>query len=151
MSEHKQPAEAEIQKRTGEADAESSDDRADEGTELGAIHVHHGVIAVIARLATLKVPGVVGMSGSFSDGIASMIGKDADDRGIKVHVEGQGVSVELNIVIEYGVRIPQVAWRIQNDVRHAIEDMTGKKVKAVDVVIQGVNCLSETKQEGELP
>ncbi|MBU4199656.1 MAG: Asp23/Gls24 family envelope stress response protein [Verrucomicrobia bacterium] len=151
MSDHKQPAEVEVRKHAGEVDAEFSEDRADEGTELGAIRVHHGVIAVIARLAALKVPGVVGMSGSFSDGIASMIGKNADDRGIKVTVEGQSVSVELNIVIEYGVRIPQVAWRIQNDVRHAIEDMTGKKVKAVDVVIQGVKCLPENKQEGELP
>lgn len=151
MNEHKQPAEAGNRKRAGEVEAEWSDERADEGTELGAIRVHHGVIAVITRLAALKVPGVVAMSGSFSDGIASMIGKNADDRGIKVNVEGQNVSVELNIVIEYGVRIPQVAWRIQNDVRRAIEDMTGKKVKAVDVVVQGVKCLSETKQEGVQP
>ena len=123
----------------------------DEGSDLGAIMVHQGVIAIIARIAALKVPGVVEMSGSFTDGIANMIGRNSGESGVRVNMQGQKVDLEMNIVIKYGVRIPQVAWRIQNDVRHAIEDMTGKKVKAVDVVIQGVNCLSETKQEGELP
>jgi len=151
MGDRNQTKEVEPRNKPGEQEAESADDRADEGTELGAVRVHHGVIAVIARLAALKVPGVVDMSSSFTDGIASMISKHAGDRGIKVDVEGQMVSLELNIIIAYGVRIPQVAWRIQNDVRRAIEDMTGKKVKAVDVVIQGVHCPIENKQEGETP
>lgn len=149
MSDRKQPHEVEQRMRPGEPETESPDDRSDEGTELGAIRVHHGVIAVIARLAALKVSGVVDMSGSFTDGIASMISKNVGDRGIKVEVDDRGVSVELNIVIEYGVRIPQVAWRIQNDVRRAVEDMTGKKVKTVDVVIQGVKCSEDKKQEGK--
>ncbi len=149
MSDGKQSAEPEQQKKPGKQNAKLANNRVGEGTELGAICVHHSVIALIARQAALKVPGVVDMSGSFTDGIAGMIVKNAGDRGIKVKVEGQSVSVEMNVVIEYGVRIPQVAWRIQNDVRRAIEELTGKKVKAVDIVVQGVRCASETKQEGE--
>ena len=149
MGDRKQPHETEQRMRPGEPETESPDDRSDEGTELGSIRVNHGVIAVIARLAALKVPGVVEMSSSFTDGIASMISKNAGDRGIKVEVDGQAVSLELNIVIEYGMRIPQVAWRIQNDVRRAVEDMTGQKVKAVDIVVQGVKCLEDKKQEGK--
>jgi uncharacterized alkaline shock family protein YloU len=119
------------------------DERSDEGTELGAVKVHRDVIAAIARLAALKVPGVVDMSGSFTDGLASMLSKNTEDRGIKVDLEGHSVSVELNIVVEYGVRIPQVAWRIQNEVARAIEEMTGNKVKAVDVVVKGIKCLPD--------
>jgi uncharacterized alkaline shock family protein YloU len=148
MGERKQPDGVEQRLRGDEPETETSDG-SDAGTDLGAIRIHHGVIAVIARLAALKVPGVVDMSGSFTDGIASMISKNVGDRGIKVEVDGQAVSLEMNIVIEYGVRIPQVAWRIQNDVRHAVEDMTGKKVKAVDVVIQGVKCEEDKQQEGK--
>ena len=150
MIEDKQPGNQGLRNRTGRPEPRLADDRTDEGTDLGAIRVHHGVIAAIARLAALKVPGVVDMSGSFTDGIASMINKNVADRGIKVEVDDLGVTVELNIVIEYGVRIPQVAWRIQNDVRRAIEDMTGQKVKAVDVVVQGIRCVADQKQEGAI-
>ncbi len=134
--------------RPGLPEAHPANDRTDKGTELGAIRVHHGVIAAIARLAALKVPGVVDMSGSFTDGLASMINKHVADRGIKVEVDERGIAVELNIVIEFGIRIPQVAWRIQNDVRRAIEEITGQKVQAVDVVIQAIRCGTDQKQEG---
>ena len=48
------------------------------------------------------------------------------------------VTVELHVVLEYGVRIPQVAWQLQNDIRQAVEQMTGKSVKTVNVVVQSV-------------
>jgi uncharacterized alkaline shock family protein YloU len=125
-----------------------SNDRPDEGSDLGDIMVHHGVIAVIARIAALKVPGVVEMSGSFTDGIANMIGRNSGERGVRVDLQGQNVDLEVNIVIEYGAKIPQVAWAVQNEVRRAIEEMTGKKVGAVNILIQGVKMLSETKEQG---
>ena len=117
---------------------DASEEHGEDGTELGAIRVHNSVIAAIARLAALKVPGVVEMSGSFAEGLASMVGKASFDRGIKVDMEDQKVNLDLHIVIAFGVRIPQVAWRIQNDVRKAIEDMTGKKIGLINVIVQGV-------------
>ncbi|MDD5676654.1 MAG: Asp23/Gls24 family envelope stress response protein [Kiritimatiellae bacterium] len=120
------------------ADQDATDEHGEDGTELGAIRVHNSVIAAIARLAALKVPGVVDMSGSFAEGLASMVGKASFDRGIKVDMDGQKLNLDLHIVIAFGVRIPQVAWRIQNDVRKAIEDMTGKKVGLINVIVQGV-------------
>jgi len=116
----------------------ASEEHADDGTELGAIRVHNSVIAAIARLAALKVPGVVEMSGSFAEGLASMVGKASFDHGIKVDLAEQKVNLDLHIVIAFGVRIPQVAWRIQNDVRKAVEDMTGKKIGLINVIVQGV-------------
>jgi len=124
-----------------------SDERPGEGSDLGAIMVHEGVIAVIARAAALKVAGVAEMSGSFAEGIVNMIGRNAEERGVKVEVQGQKVNIELNLIIAYGAKIPQVAWKVQNEVRRAIEDMTGKKVGTVDIVVQGVRLPSETKQQ----
>ena len=119
------------------ADQDALEEHGEEGTELGAIRIHNSVIAAIARLAALKVPGVVEMSGSFAEGLASMVSKASFDHGIKVDMEDQKISLDLHIVIAFGVRIPQVAWRIQNDVRKAIEDMTGKKVGQINVIVQG--------------
>jgi len=120
------------------ADHDALEEHGEDGTELGAIRVHNSVIAAIARLAALKVPGVVEMSGSFTEGLASMVGKASFDRGIKVDMEDQKLNLDLHIVIAFGVRIPQVAWSIQNDVRKAIEDMTGKKIGLINVIVQGV-------------
>ena len=123
----------------------------DEGSELGAISVHNSVIASIARMAALKVHGVVEMSSSFADGLANMVSKASYDRGIKVEAEDQKVNLYLHIVIAYGTRIPQVAWRVQNDVRKAVEDMTGKKVGAVNIIVQGVKALEpEEKTSGAI-
>lgn len=136
------------EKKKNLADPYFSDDRTNEGSDLGAIMVHHGVIAIIARIAALKVPGVVEMSTSFADGIANMIGRNSGERGVKVNLQGQNVDVELNIVVEYGAKIPRVAWAVQNEVRRAIEEMTGKKVGTIDVLVQGVRLPLETKEQG---
>jgi uncharacterized alkaline shock family protein YloU len=128
------------------ADApEAADGHLEEGTQLGAVQIHNHVIGTIARLAALKVAGVVEMSGNFVDGLAGMIGKKAVDRGIHVEVVDNSVVLELHVVLEFGVRIPQVAWQIQNEVRQAVEHMTGKSVKAVNVIVQTLRFPGENK------
>lgn len=119
--------------RHGEAE-----DGTDEAGELGAVQIHNNVIASIARLAALKVPGVAEMSGNFVDGLAGMIGKRPADHGIRVDLVESAVVLEMHVVMDFGVRIPHVAWQIQNEVRQAVEQMTGKTVKAVNVVVQGL-------------
>ncbi|NKB22982.1 MAG: Asp23/Gls24 family envelope stress response protein [Kiritimatiellae bacterium] len=121
-------------------------DHLEEGTDLGAIRIHNNVIAVISRLAALKVPGVAGMSSTLVDDIAGIIGKKNIDRGIRVEVEENTVIIDLHVIFEYGVRIPQVSWQLQNDIREAIEQMTGKHVKAVNVVVQSVRMPGEDSE-----
>jgi uncharacterized alkaline shock family protein YloU len=122
-----------------------------EGTELGSIRLHHNVIAIIARVAALKVPGVVEMSGGLADGIASMLGgRTVSEKGVRVEeIENGCIKIELNIIVEFGVNIPQLAWKVQNEVNQAIRDMTGKRVHSVDVVVQGVQLTKgKNKEEG---
>jgi uncharacterized alkaline shock family protein YloU len=117
---------------------ELSSEHVENGTELGSVQIHNSVIAAIARVAATKIHGVVEMSGGLVDGLAGMIGKKAPDRGIRVDAQEHAVTIELHVILEYGVRIPHVAWQIQTDVRKAVEEMTGKPVKAVQVVVQGI-------------
>jgi len=113
----------------------------EEGNDLGSIRIHNNVMAVIARLAALKVPGVVELEGggSFVDGIAGMIGKRGLDRGIRVDVSDNMVTIDIGVNIEYGRRIPEVAARLQSDVREAVEQMTGQAVRAVNISVQSVH------------
>lgn len=128
---------------------ESAGGAVEDGTDLGAVQIHNNVIATIARLAALKVPGVAEMSGTFVEGLAGMIGKPVADQGIRVDVENNHVVIELHVVIDFGVRIPHVSWQIQDEVRRAVEQMTGKNVKAVNVIVQALKFRDEEESIGE--
>lgn len=147
MPEKKRPSSA----GTNAAELPAIEEPGDEGTDLGAIRIHNSVIATIARLAALKVPGVVELSSSFAEGLASMVSKASFDRGIRVDIVDEKVNLECHVVIAFGTRIPQVAWRIQNEVRKAIEDMTGKTVGQINVIIQGVKLPEATPLQNSKP
>jgi uncharacterized alkaline shock family protein YloU len=133
--------------RETQSGVEGSDEHTEDGTELGAVQIHNNVIATIARLAALKITGVAELSGNFVDGLAGMIGKKSTDRGIRVDLVDNAVVVELHVVLDLGVRIPHVAWQIQNEVRQSVEQMTGKSVKSVNVIVQGLRFPNAGKTE----
>ncbi len=131
--------------------AELSPELVENSNELGTVQIHNGVIAAITRVAALNVPGVVEFSGGLVDGLAGMIGKKSSDRGIRVEFDDSAVTIEVNVVLAFGVRIPHVAWQIQAEVRKSVEQMTGKPVKAVNVIVQSVRMQPAAPAgEGEL-
>lgn len=115
---------------------------------LGSVRIHNNVISVIAQEAASQVPGVVELSGTLVDGLADMIGKRSRDRGIRVAVESENtIAIDLTVVLEFGVNIPEVCGKLQVEVRQSVQDMTGKKVQAVNVSVQGVRrTVSETTE-----
>ena len=126
-----------------------------EDVENGAegIKIASDVIAVIAGVAVSEVPGVFGMAGGFAGGITEVLkGKKNLAKGIKVDTSDNKAKIDVNIIVEYGARIPDVAFEIQNRVKTAVENMTGLKVEEVNVHVQGVNTetlVEEGKEEEE--
>lgn len=124
-----------------------------EDTENG-IEISNDVIAVIAGVAVSEVQGVASMSGGFAGGITEVLsGKKNMAKGIKVEKTDNKAKIDVNIIVEYGSRIPDVAYEIQNRIKKAVEGMTGFRVEEVNVHVQGVdtnvskNEYSESKQE----
>lgn len=110
-----------------------------ENTENG-IEISNDVIAVIAGVAVSEVQGVASMSGGFAGGITEVLsGKKNMAKGIKVDKTENTAKIDVNIIVEYGSRIPDVAFEIQNRVKKSVESMTGFKVEEVNVHVQGVN------------
>lgn len=110
-----------------------------ENAENG-IEISNDVIAVIAGVAVSEVQGVASMSGGFAGGITEVLsGKKNMAKGIKVEKTENTAKIDVNIIVEYGSRIPDVAFEIQNRVKKSVEGMTGFKVEEVNVHIQGVN------------
>jgi uncharacterized alkaline shock family protein YloU len=103
------------------------------------IKIANDVVAVIAGVAISEVPGVASMSGGFAGGITEVLsGKKSLSKGIKVDADEKEVKIDVNIIVEYGARIPDVAFEIQNRVKKSVENMTGLKVSEVNVHVQGV-------------
>ena len=108
----------------------------DEVIEQEEIKISSEVIAAIAGKAVSEVQGVYGMAG----GIAEVFkGKKSISKGIKVEVGEKETKIDVNIIVEYGVRIPDIAFEIQNRVKKAVETMTGLTVSAVNIHVQGIN------------
>ena len=111
----------------------------EKSTENG-IEISNDVIAVIAGVAVSEVQGVASMSGGFAGGISEVLsGKKNLAKGIKVEKIENIAKIDVNIIVEYGSRIPDVAFEIQNRVKKSVEGMTGFKVEEVNVHVQGVN------------
>ena len=119
----------------------------EEGSNDG-IKIANDVVAVIAGVAVSEVPGVASMSGGFAGGITEVLsGKKSLTKGIKVEAEDKEVKIDVNIIVEYGSRIPDVAFEIQNRVKKSVESMTGLKVLEVNVHVQGVKTERETDDD----
>ncbi|MDS1030088.1 Asp23/Gls24 family envelope stress response protein [Bacillota bacterium LX-D] len=105
---------------------------------MGSIRIADEVVAVIAGLAATEVEGVAGMSGGIAGGIAELLGRKNLSKGVKVEVGEKQTAVDLHIVVEFGVKIPDVALTVQQNVKNAIESMTGLTVIEANVHVQGV-------------
>ena len=118
--------------------------------EAEGIKISNDVVAVIAGVAVSDVPGVYGMSGGFAGGISEVLkGKKNLAKGIKVEATDKSAKIDVNIIVEYGSRIPDVAFEIQNRVKKAVENMTGLKVTEVNVNVQGVNTETAVEENDE--
>ena len=118
-------------------------------TGLGTIRVADEVVSIIAGLATTEVEGVAGMSGGIAGGIAEILGRKNFSKGVKVEVGEKEAAVDLYIIVKYGIRIPEVALAAQENVKRAIETMTGLSVVEVNVHVQGVGFPEEEPKPEE--
>lgn len=113
----------------------------------GGVKIADEVVAIIAGIAATEVKGVAGMSGGIVGGITEFVGKKNPSKGVKVEVGEKEAAVDLFVIVEFGVRIPEVAHEIQRNVKKAIEMMTGLSVVEINVHVQGVSFPNERDEE----
>jgi len=115
----------------------------------GNIKISDEVIETIASVAVSEIEGVCSTGTGFVDGIARRLSKKPVSSGIKATSGEDSTSVDINIVVKYGVRIPEVAWNVQDAVKREIELMTGLKVDKVNVRIVGIDIPAEENENTE--
>lgn len=118
---------------------------------IGNIKISVDVVSTIAGIATTEIDGVAGMYGTFAGGIAEMFGaKKNPSKGVKVDMNETTATIDLYIVVDYGVRIPELSWEIQENVKNSVETMTGLDVQKVNIHIEGVSFEKEKEEKIEL-
>ncbi len=101
--------------------------------------ISEDVIGIIAGIAAAEVDGVSGMTLGLVDGINQILGNNKKySKGVKIELDGNNVVIDLYVIVKYGVRIPDVAFSIQNSVKSQVETMTGLNVQSVNINVQGV-------------
>ena len=114
-------------------------------TEMGDIRIHEGVIASLARRATLATAGVSRLAGSsLVDNLAEIVGsRRMQSRNINIILgDGNNVAIEIKVVLKFGCRIPEVSGAIQKAVINEVENTTGMNVTEVHIIVQDIEDVS---------
>lgn len=120
--------------------------------EGGQVNISDDVVAAIAGIAAGEIDGVYSMSGGVASGIAEKLGaKKSLQKGVKVDVKPEGSVIDLYITVEFGVRIPELSWNIQENVKNSVETMTGISVLKVNVHVDGVHFKEEERPQKKAP
>ncbi|MBQ8942350.1 MAG: Asp23/Gls24 family envelope stress response protein [Firmicutes bacterium] len=108
-------------------------------TELGNITLSETVIARIAGLAATECYGVIGMAAkSVRDGIVMLLKMDSLTRGVIVRVKDNVISVDLHVIMEYGINIPAISETISSTVKYKVQEFTGFDVDVVNIFVEGI-------------
>lgn len=111
--------------------------------EPEGIKISNDAVATYAGIAVSEVKGVYGKGGTFSGITEALSGKKNITKGIKVDVDDKTVKIDVNIIVIYGARIPDVAFEIQSRVKKTVENMTGLMVSEVNVNVLGVHSIDK--------
>lgn len=115
---------------------------------LGSIKISDDVITVCAANAAAKIPGVCELAGGLTENLSkNILGIDHSGKGIKLSKNEEGLILDIYVIVEYKVKIPQLAWEIQSNVKKEIESITDLKVSEVNIHVQGVHLPGEEERK----
>jgi uncharacterized alkaline shock family protein YloU len=105
----------------------------------GKVEIAPEVIEVIAGIAASEVEGVAQMRGNFATGVVERLGKKNHGKGVKVELSEEGIKVDVYCLMKFGVSIPTVAGKIQDNIRQALLNMTALEAEAVNIHVVGIS------------
>ena len=116
----------------------------------GQINISDDVIAIIAGTAALETSGVVEMSGNLAGDIIEILGRKNFSKGVNISIEEKNVQISLDISVRFGSKVHEVAMAVQQNVKTAVENMTGLSVVAVNINISSL-IFDKDSPIGEFP
>ena len=109
-----------------------------EDDNIGRVQISDQVVSVIAGIAATEVEGVAALVGNITNEIVSRMGIKNLSKGVKTHMNGSSVSVDITLNLVYGYNVPDVCIKVQERVASSIENMTGLKADTVNVRVADI-------------
>ena len=110
----------------------------DDTANLPGPELDYGFVLALAEQVALTVDGVLELEGGWTNRIANVLAREKHTSGIAVAVEDNRLTLNLHVVVQYGVRIPEVSWNLQDRIKQAVEGETGKQIDKINILIAGV-------------
>lgn len=140
MTDHKQPVDYDMEGQMFEMD--------DHANDLGKVEISPEVIEVIAGIAANEIDGVAAMRGTFATGVAERFGRKNHGKGVKVELTEEGIMMDVQLHMKFGVSIPSVSARVQENISQTLRTMTALEVKTINVHVVGIEFeTNETNEE----
>ena len=111
--------------------------------EKGSVNISEDVIAVIAAAAAVEVEGVHGLYLTHGKEFTGALSKKGLSKGVKLLIDGEDVTIDLNIMAEMGYSVSDVGAEVQKSVMSAVEAAVGVSIKAVNIHICGISLKSK--------
>ncbi len=117
---------------------------------LGIVKISDEVVSVIAGIAAEEINGVEDLQHLVGNNISQLLkGKKNVGKNVRVTLNEDFASIDLNLAIEYGVKIPEVVAAVQENVKRTVETMTGLNVTAVNINVQSIYVPKTEKEESK--
>ena len=111
-------------------------------THMGSIVIDNEVIAQYAGSVAMECFGVVGMAGiNVRDGLVKLLKMDSMTRGIHVTIKNKKLTINLHVILAYGVSILAVSDNLISNVKYKVEEFTGIEVEKVNIFVEGVRVI----------
>ena len=116
--------------------------------EFGSIGISEDVIATLAGSTAVESYGIVGMpsKSQVRDGVSELLGIENYSRGVVVELKDDQLTIDLFIIVGYGVKISEVASNIQGAVKYKLENTLGLEISAVNIHVQGVRIINNESE-----
>lgn len=108
-------------------------------TDLGVVRISNEAIATIASMAAMEIKGVYKMGGGIGKTLYEALVRRTSSKGVKIQMKESEVNLTVYVIVEYGVDIPRIADEVQENVKRAVEKMSGLVLSEVNVVVEGVH------------
>ena len=105
---------------------------------IGTVQIADDVIAVIVGIAATEVEGISALGDNITNELMNKVGIKNISKGVKVNIVEDRIDVEVSLTVGYGYNIPATCAKVQEKIKNTVENMTGLKVKGVNVRITGV-------------
>ena len=119
-------------------------------TDLGAVRINNEAIMTIAAAAAMEIGGVHSLGGGIRNTLYEVLFRRTYFKGVRIHMRDGEAKLSVSIVVEYGSDIPRIADEVQDNVKRAVEKMTGLVLSTVDVIVEGVHAKIAHEKERKI-